>query len=381
MNVFIFPSDDRSGLATLIHHYSSRGHNVYVPRHNSGPFSHSKCAFWPALLCKNSKQPTKRNIEVYPFRALNDQYFGEDHFLKTTSDWGPLYEDNVTCDMIDLATWRGHIDIYHTLRGSDFYLHNLQGIPKVYFPDAKWVSSTLSAMCYDQMKLSPSSIAKFCPAPYEDYNSYLSFNVFPTDWEAKLLNVSQINVQRTETASFNHNFAVRQPEDYKLFCEMNSLLPDELKAQNYGGNARGCGADIRYSGNNGVTGKCTTLTPKEALQKYYSLRAAILFKQTDWGGGVFYHAMMTNTPIITTRRYVTASNSYSYIKHNVNAIVIDTPEEAARAVIALQDDEYLQRLQLGWEYIKNTIFQHDYWSKWDKFIASAAAFEKDDLNT
>jgi hypothetical protein len=173
-----------------------------------------------------------------------------------------------------------------------------------------------------------------------------------------------------KVASFNHNYHVRQPEDFALFTAMNNQLSavGESQVFNYGGNIRAMGADIRYSGA-GPTGNYTTLSPFDCLKEIMSLSAIVHFKSTVWGGGVFFHALHTSTPIITTKRYVDASNSSEYLIHGHNCIIIENQSDSARAVIQVMNDKsFRDHLIDGMIEMKQKIFSDEYWNVWKSFI-------------
>jgi hypothetical protein len=172
-------------------------------------------------------------------------------------------------------------------------------------------------------------------------------------------------------ASFNHNFAERQPQDFRLFSDMNDLLKayGETEVKNFGGNIRTQGADLRYTGTNGITGRFETLSPMHAYVLTSQLNAAVHFKSDDWGGGVFYYCLNAKTPIITTQRYINASNSSKYLIHDMNCIVVNTPKEAADAVMLLRHDtKTADRLSQGMAEMKNKLQGPDYWSRWESFL-------------
>lgn len=369
MNVFIFPTDDRSGQATLISHYSAIGHKVFLPKFGTLGLDWSKIATWPMLLAKCTSNQKLRNLDIHGFDRPS-AYFGEDHFL-TTDKFDSLYASDKSCEIIDLNTENPGIDIFHTLRGGENYIQQYFDIAGKHFPNAKWVSSTLNAWNHAPGR-EPTNSAKLIPANYE--NSHQKINnvsIMGNEFELSLLGIDQYVGERSGFASFNHNFAVRQPDDYMLFSKMNALLSTSghTPVLNYGGNVRSHGADIRFSGENGATGKFGTLSPKAAITHMSTLKAIVHFKQNDWGGGVFYHAMITGTPIITTTRYVNASNSQTYLVNGVNCVYVDTAEQAADAIRKIDSDYvYADNLKAGMRAMKDGIFNDQYWVRWIWFL-------------
>jgi hypothetical protein len=372
MNIFIFPTDDRSGLTSIIYHYSKLGHKIFVPKPGTLGLRWEKIATWPILLCKSSVDKNKRNLELYPFKESNI-FFGEDFFLKTfKSSW--LYDEDVSCEIIDLNEKNPGIDIFHTLRGGEESLLHYFKVANEYFPNAKWVSSTMNAWNHDPGNHGPKNVAKFAPANYESKHMNVNnVNVFCVPFEKELLDIdSEFNiVDSFQFASFNHNFEVRQPDDYIFFTKMNSFLKEKNinEVKNFGGNVRSAGADIRFSEKNGVTGKFLTISPRQSYKITKNLKAAVHFKQTDWGGGVFYYCLNSGIPIITTKRYVLSSNSSKYLIDQTNAIIVETPYQAAESIERiLNDSSYQENLKSGMKEKNLQIFNNSYWEKWNNFI-------------
>lgn len=370
MNVLIFPTDDRLGQVSVIEHYSRLGHAVFVPKFGSLNLKWKNIAQWPALLCLDPSGT--RNLEKHGF-AVQEECFGEDVFL--TRDRIEINKSLPVVNICDEDSLRRvKFDVYHTLRGAEKYLSQYAEIMKsIGSADAKWISSTMNPFDMLPNRMLPHGVARIIPAQYEKYRYPCpTFNLACLNKEFDLLGVSSKDASRTgEVASFNHNFHVRHPEDYRLFEEMNRLLARQGQETviNYGGNIRGQGADVRYS-NGGPVGNWPTLSPVENLKKYGSISAVVHFKQTDWGGGVFFHALHTLTPIITTRRYVEASNSFDYIVDGINSIVVNgnNPESAADAVMKLRKSS--GSLQEGMKLIRDKLINETYWQSWDSFLKS-----------
>jgi hypothetical protein len=364
-NILIFPTDDRLGQLSAIHHYNMVGCNVYIPKLNTFNLNWGLIACWPSLL---SKDPDTGSLNLKSSPDIN-LVFGEDFFL-LNDKLQPNLDTNLSCKLIDEKDLEQiEIDIFHTLRGAESHLKHYFSLKEKYFPNAKWVSSTFNTYDSNPGNRNPSNIAKILPASYENRGGENQFKFFCSDIELELFNINRSCDRVPIVASFNHNFHIRQPQEYKLFCKMNEILrSSNVEVENYGGNIRGVGADIRYS-QGGPTGNYKTLSPPECLNFISRLSAIVHFKQTDWGGGVFFHALHTNTPIITTKSYVGASNSSSYLVNNYNCIIVGNEKEAADAVLALINDQQLQKkLSFGMSELKSTIFNHAYWSNWSKFI-------------
>ena len=313
------------------------------------------------MLCKCWGDKTKRNVEV---NGLHNVQFGEDFFL-ASEPYGELYKSETSCTIVDFADMcRPRIDVFHTLRGAENELQLYFSIANTYFPNAKWVSSTFNHWHHDIC--SPKNAAKFVPAAYEDAKHKNDVCIMCNDFEHDLLGVDRKR-ERTLFTSFNHNYHVRQPDDFALFQQMNQLLEREgITVLNFGGNVRAQGADIRYTSDKGVTGHYETLSPRRALQKFYESRAVVHFKQSDWGGGVFYNALNSCTPIITTQRYVDASNSKGYMLNGDNALIVNNAEEARNAVLQLQKDNLYECNAMSW--LKSEVFCDSYYNRWDSFL-------------
>lgn len=367
LNVFIFPTDDRSGQATLIHHYQKLGHNVFIPMYGTFGLNWKRIATWPGLLCKSLSDPSLLNIHRHLFVRDNSTMFGEDFFVRLVKH-DKMYEEDVSCELVCENTIP-HIDVFHTLRGGEAYLDLYFKIASTHMPAAKWVSSTFNQHSSTPGNYKPKNAAKFIPAPYENHHEDVN-NVclVASNFEGSLLHAE--NYERNGFASFNHNFQQRQPIDYALFSEMNSMLVGKIEVKNFGGNIRTQGADIRFSGANGITGNDATLTPPEAYSLTRSLNAIVHFKADDWGGGVFYYALNCHTPIITTQRYIDASNSKNFLINGKNCIIVNTPREAADAVLSLDKTELTKKLISGMEEVQKTVQGQDYWSRWERFLES-----------
>jgi hypothetical protein len=374
MKILLIPTNDRLGQASIIEHYWKLGHEVFIPKF--GSFSSlgldwSKITQWPSLLCNDPIG--QRNLEKHGLTTEN--CFGEDFFL--TQEEIACSADSPVVSILDEDELKSiNFDAYHTLRGGDDKLYLYKKILNyIGSPHAKWITSSMSA--WDQCpQLKPVNVARILPAPYENYDySCNTFNMFCLDTEFKLLDINRDYARKNEVASFNHNFHVRQHQDFELFNRMNFILKSEGYSEvlNYGGNTRGMGADIRHSKDTNPVNPYKTLSPKENIIKYKSLKAVVHFKQTDWGGGVFFHALHTETPIITTRRYVNASCSGKYLVDGYNCLLVDNEVEAANAVMVLLSNEKIQtRLSFGMKDLKDKIFDSVYWSSWESFLRNLA---------
>jgi hypothetical protein len=400
-NICIIPSADRSGQANLIHHYCKIGWNVYLPKHETGNLNWKKTATWPGLLCRSLKNPNYRNLDLHGFKRTEDNIFGEDRFIQL-EDNGPLYEDqSIVCELVDFEKEAISIDAFHTLRGSDDYLRGALALAKKHFPDAVWISSTISP--YSQappLGIAPENVCRMMPAKYiPDYSDKNFFDFYPSGFEFDLLNVQRNKTQRSGFASFNHNFQLRYPEEFKFFKKLNKkLYKSGITIPNFGGNTIGQGADIKYSqagftkidyaslrerfllffkGAHHFAVTWPTLSIRQAAKQNTALKAVVIFKENDYGSGVVWYALTAGTPIITHQRYVDATNAHDIIIHDYNSIIVNSVEEAADAVLKLEDDpEYLNKLCQGMKETFVNLTKDGYWDEFRKFIHETLTAKK-----
>jgi len=386
MNVCIIPTGDRSGQANLIHHYSKIGFKVYLPLHGTGGLDWKGIATWPALLTRSTKNQARRNIEIHGFnrkdnfvvlgRTLAGNFFGEDRFL-LSEDNGPLYGNNdVTCELVDFERERIHVDLFHTLRGSDRTFKRSISFQERYFPKAKWITSTIFSNHHLPGKRKPANVCKMLPANYDElYRELNCFDCYPSGFEFELLNVrSNSGEPRKGFASFNHNFKARYPEDYKLLAETNKLLKQhDIFIPNYGGNISGQGADTKYH-SGGPTGSLPTLSIREAANLNTRLKGIVVFKQADYGGGVIWYALMAGTPIVTHQKYLDVTHAGRILTNGYNTAVVNTPEQAAEMIVRLNEDAaFAKKLASGMQQTFRDIITDEYWKKFRVFAERALA--------
>ena len=392
-NICIIPSGDRQGQANLIHHYCKIGWDVYLPEHGTGNLNWKKTATWPGLLCRSLKNPNYRNLDLHGFKRTEGNIFGEDRFIQL-EDNGSLYEDrSIACELIDFEKEKVSIDAFHTLRGMDDYLKSALALAKKYFPNAAWISSTISP--YSQtppLGRVPENVCRMMPAKYvPDYSDKNFFDFYPSGFEFDLLNVKKDETPRTGFASFNHNFQLRYPEEFRFFRKLNKKLrKHKISVPNFGGNTVGQGADIKYSqasfakidytslrerfllffrGSRHFHLTWPTLSVRNAARKTAQIKASVVLKPNDYGGGVVWYSLISGTPIITHQRYVDATNAQDIIIHNHNSIVVTTVDEAAKAILRLErDEEYLNKLINGMRATYRKLVPPEYWEKFRVFI-------------
>ena len=197
-----------------------------------------------------------------------------------------LYERNVTCELItedDLLSGNIKIDVVHTTDHCIAVLEDRLDFIKKYLPNAAWVSSTFDPGSLQPLGIKPKNVVRFLPAIYE--NLYATdadvnaCNMYRHKFEFELLGVDcNKKLPREGFACFNHNFAVRAPEFHEAFSQIRQILSDNniTTLENYGGNIRGHGADIKYH-QEGPTGTLKTLSPRDAALKFKASKAVVHF--------------------------------------------------------------------------------------------------------
>jgi hypothetical protein len=385
LNILLLPADDRGFQAGIPYHYAKLGHNVFVPKFGSPDLDWTKIPTWPSLLMKSQSDCRKRNLDIHGFPKGNELLFGEDCFMErelhemqsTARKTGMPYDSVAACELIDLSKQRVHIDAFHTSANAVLDLEKLFDFTKKYAPHAKWISSTLTHWEHNPGGFNPKNVVRTLPANYDNvFTNRNSCNFYRHHTEFELYDVNRdesslvYGQRQGGFAGFNHNFHIRQPDGYRLFCETNDILrPHGVQIENYGGNVRKYGADVRYSGDHGVTGKYTTLSPRRAALRYTQLDACVHFKNTDWGGGVPACCRFSATPMITTQHFIDMSHSASTLINGVNCIVVNNASDAAAAVIRLKNDEQLKiKLRRGMLDMHNSLFNDAYWCAWEKML-------------
>ena len=373
MNIFIADKDNRD-LVSLVYHYTKLGHKVFVPKPGTEGFGmHPK---WPRLILRASSDPTKRNLDIYGFEDYDSVEFGEDRFLSQEIDEirDKLYEQDACLELIDINKDSVHIDAWHSTPNSITDLPQWIEFAKKHFPHAKWISSCMTHWDHS-LSYNPKNLVKFLPANYKNlrmdinqvemYRHRIEFDVMNIDYNTPK--------PREGWASFNHNFAVRHPQFFALQTKLNEDLKGRIVVQNYGGNIRQVGADIKYSGESGITGKDPTISPRQAMKKYTTLRGVLHLKGADWAGGVPSMSRMGKVPIIVTGRYVEDTCAQNVFIHKKNCMVANNYEDLLNYVQKINDDDVLwQELSEGQDRTNDELFNEDYWKRWDEFISRIA---------
>lgn len=370
MNILIFPDGDRHRICDLIYHHNYIGNKVYFPVFGiDKSIDWKRCAQWPILLTTNT-QTSDLNIDLYKLESEN-LHLGEDYFI----DLEPIIRHNVkdvACSFIDPLSCDIKIDIVHFLLdgGSSADSARRNYINKICQKhNAKQVSSAMVPFRNDNLQQNALiGIPSIC-----ETREYLhKFSMCPTDYEFKILGVDlDVKRQKHGFASFNHNFQDRHPEDFVFQSQVNSLLPQDNKIINYGGNTRQVGADVRQCSVG--HGRYITLSPRTALEKILSLYCVVLFKENDWGSGVIWNTLITKTPVIVRKHYFYKTNLNKYFVANKHCIVIESPQEAMKELTEFNDDKF-EFFQNNLIDLYSTLVNDDYWQRFKLFIENLQVF-------
>lgn len=332
--VLIIPSDDRQLQVALIEKYNRAGVDVFFPSIESFDFLNwKKIAKWPALLTKNLRDPSKRNLEMHPDYYGNeedDTIFGEDTFIFAEGDnfLDTLYQEDIRCEIVNLAELeKDYFDFYHTTRGSGAdTVTELNKRMSQQFPTAKWICSSCNPGRTPELSLGVKNVMPPLPAAYDTRYPEDKFNVLPifgSKFELSLLNVPILDSSnRVGAASFSHNMSRRHPLEYQIFQKTAHVLKEELGIEliNYGGNASGVGADISFDGA-GPNGSFKTLSVREALIQQQKLALIVNLKSDDWGGGMVYNSLYLGVPLLVHEAYFNKTHMGRYFQPNVHCLV------------------------------------------------------------
>ena len=379
LNILIIDHGSRSGQIGLPYHYSKLGHNVYMMKPGCADFDWDKIPTWPRMLMKSSPNNNKRNFEIDTLPSFDDFEYGEDRFLVSQNKElrSKLYDEDIHCTLIseeDLLNGKVKIDAVHT---TDHCAHppvlksRLSWIRK-HVPHAKWISSSFDPGALKPLGITPPNVCRFLPAIYRHiYRDVNSCNFYRHRFEFDLLGVDYSSERkRSDFGSFNHNFAVRDPNCYKWFSQVVDAVKEEgINLQNYGANVRAHGADLKYDSESGVTGKLKTLSPRDAAKKYTTLRAVVHFKFDDWAGGVPAYSRFSRTPMIIFNQWIRNTCAQDVWIPGFNCIAIDNLNEAVQAIVELnKNDELVKILSEGVKETDQRLFHQGYWDQFDAML-------------
>ncbi len=385
MKVFIVDYGCRPQAMGLPFHYSELGHQVYMlaPGEFKDEFDWSRIPIWPRLLHKSGPESEERNLANYDMKEFG---FGEDYFLLEERDeiLKTTYKSKSHVTLVteeDLKTLGEQIDIFHTTEFCKPVLSERLEWAKKWLPNSKWVSS-----CVDPSNLGkghqdpqPNNVCMILPSPCENMFDGQNLNLtymFRNDFEFDLLGVDRSTPRsKNEISSFMHNFHVRDPQYYDLFCQLQEGFEKfDIKLTNYGGNIRGHGADVRYNegGDEGVGpsgSNFKTLSVRKCAQKYYESRAVLHLKGLDWGGGVPAHAQISGTPMITITPFLAASNYAKFYNPETGTLACNQAQEIVDAIFfVVKNDEAHAELSKRMLELGNTFFTTEYWDNWKAFL-------------
>jgi len=375
MNVLILDKGSRGGQCGFPYHYCKLGHKVYMIKPGEPDFPWANIPTWPRMLMKNSTG--KRNFETHNLPAFDDFDFGEDRFLVAQNEElrQKMYESDVFCELItvdDITSGKIKINAIHTTDHCTPNLKDLLGFKKKYLPHAKWISSTFDPGNLKPFDITLQNAVRILPAVYEnEYRDINSCDFYRHPFEFELLGVDTIPLEETSGfGSFNHNFSQRDPNFWELFSQLSTFVKEnhDIHLENYGGNIRGCGADIKYD-QDGPTGNLKTLSPRDAAKKFMSLRGIVHLKTIDWGGGVPAYARFSGTPMIVLKGYLPVSKMTKVWQHGFNCIEIDSPQDLYEAIVLLESNkEIAEKFGANAQSMNEVLFDQDYWDAWDKML-------------
>jgi hypothetical protein len=371
LNVLILDKDNRD-VVSLTYHYCTLGHNVMFPAPGTPGWNNSP--LWPRILLRTTHDPSVRHVDLCQPTTEELNAFGEDSFLiDELSAIVPYSRNDVTCELVDVREVGRQIDVWHSTPNATGILDGCMSVAGEFFPRAKWISSSMHH--FDaSLKGNPQNIVRFLPASYHAVGSDRNAcNMYRHPFEAELLWAPARGDESSTNgfASLNHNFSLRHPNEYGMFVELNKRLVAAGKEPvvNYGGNVQARGADPKYSGKNGLTGKFETLSPRQALFKYSESKAIVHLKGYDWAGGVPTGCRIVGCPLVALRKYVHASGSSELLVHNETCLLADNVDQLLDHVYALDNDQQLRaRLASNSVALNDVLFNDVYWNSWRSML-------------
>jgi hypothetical protein len=283
----------------------------------------------------------------------------------------------VFCELItvdDIESGKIKIDAIHTTDHCTPSLKDLLDFKKKYLPHAKWISSTFDPGNLKPFDITPHNAVRILPAVYEnEYRDINSCDFYRHPFEFELLGVDTTPYEETSGfGSFNHNFSQRDPNFWELFSQLSDFVKEKHKIhlENYGGNIRGCGADIKYD-LDGPTGNLNTLSPRSAAEKFMNLRGVLHLKTIDWGGGVPAYARFSGTPMIVLEGYLASSKMTRVWQPGFNCIEVNSPQKIYEAIVFLDSNpEIAKKLGTNAKLINDELFNQTYWDQWDNMLSN-----------
>ena len=160
---------------------------------------------------------------------------------------------------------------------------------------------------------------------------------------------------------------------YELFKAVQKFGKEcGLNIVNFGGNVRGQGADLTYSGGGPSGSEFITLSPRKCIEHYRKSRAVLHFKNHDSAGGVPANARFTSTPLITSQTFIDCSHYGEYYNEPLSGLASNESEKILQTVLRIAiDDDLFHEKSVAIGQITDRMFDSDYWNRFDNFINTA----------
>tara|TARA_R110001583_G_scaffold5598_25_gene30191 strand:+ start:4163 stop:5317 length:1155 start_codon:yes stop_codon:yes gene_type:complete len=377
MNILIL-NNNRKDTTSLVYHYCKLGHNVFYPM----PFAENILKWeghclWPMLLSWSAEDPSVTNFEYHQFSKLENLPYGEDKFLFLEEWVDPIADHDVKLKLIDFKKENTKIDAYHITDAAADDWETFSAYINKYIPNAIKIDSGFNHFSINRVE-SSENICEYLPASFEGIGKYYGKNsvkFYRHSHEIKVLGIDPEEFHTNKRLnnnfySFNHNFSVRHPEEFKVFeIFKNWFSTKDITLHNFGGNKRGVGADIEFSGDDGLTGNFVTLSPRSAAIKHLNSRATIHFKGTDWAGGVEAYARFTFSPLIVLEEYSGGTNLNQFDRDDSSIFTCKDLLEGCFYITKLLDNDfYLTCLEKN-KKLEQKIFSEEYWNSWKSFLS------------
>lgn len=385
MNILILDTNRRE-TAAVAYHYTRLGHNVfYIKPYTTDLIDWPNTILWPILLTWAAEDDSKTNFEYHGYDKTKEFDYGEDNFLILEDFVEPISPKHLKVKLIDLDKDKVDIDVVHILpHFQGKWFNNINFMLGKYFPSAKVINSSFDPGNYEERITAYENACEFLPAMYENFpkekygiKNSVGFLRHPV--EIELLGIDYSNHKddwksHKNIASFMHNFEVRQGKQaVDFFNGLSDLFKQHsVKIENFGGNIRGQGADLRYTGENGITGKYTTLSPRNSFIEFFKSRAILHLKSDDWAGGCEIGSRASGSPMIVFSHYYKYTNMKRTFGDIAGKVIMsaDSGNDIVNAInYVLQDDNRETMGNLIYDNNKK-LFNDNYWASWESFIGN-----------
>ena len=375
-------------VSSLVYNYTKLGHEVfYIKPGSTALLDWDNTILWPVLLSWAAEDPTQTNFHYHGFDKLGKLPFGEDNFLFLEDFVEPISEKFAAVKFVDIEKENNFFDAVHVLpHFTSGGLKNVETIIEKYCKGAKIINSSFDPGNFrERIPWFPNS-CEFLPACYSGLSSKLgiknSIGFYRHSNEVKILGIDpQANQNKWRNSnifsSFHHNIFARQGSLENFQRNLAGLLAKMgVKLENFGGNIRGQGADIRYSGENGITGNYITLSPRKVIEQYFLSRGILHIKSDDWAGGVPSACRSTNTPIIVHDNYVkytkmTSAWGTNGERPHYPIIPVSDPDfitNTVKCILYLLDDSACLHARNKIAENQKKLFSDEYWNSWKHFL-------------